>query len=484
MQLFVEPDNRHWRPANVGSPHRATFAALAQQHADRLGAATITTHQPLFATGHQAWLWHPGILAKLLATKSAATAHHAGWFHLVVDTDVNEALTLPLPLQHDQRLMLEKIVLGVQRKLIPTGAHAPVDVQAMRQSVLQALETWRDALSVDLAPLLQAIDHLAEVTCHTLAEQMTVLVQSMTQPWLGRWPVVFESQLSGWSYFHELLHQMRDDPKRCVQAYNQATQTHPGAGIPALRCDEQRIELPLWLMQRDKPRLRVFIQGTGTRAILIDEQRRTLDLPTLLTTDASLRLVPRALLLTAMLRSAGCDLFVHGRGGEHYDPVMEQWWADWQGSPLAPRVMVSADVTLDFAVPVAAPADLQRAIWWAHHLPHNVDRALQLHNGIANQKRVLLQQLATSTDRSEKARAFAQLHQLNTQLADDFAPLIQTSLTQVQQAQIGVANRGLARKRDWPVCWYPTATLQALANRLREGVSALSSPDAQPENTP
>ncbi len=468
MQLFVEPPIQHWQPLPNPSSHRIALTALSQQHAARLGSAGVDHTSPLPATGHQAWLWHPGIFAKLLATRAAAKAHQAGWLHLVVDTDVNDALTLPLPLQHDQRLTLEKIVLGAQRKLVPTGAHAPVDVHAMRQSVQQAVDTRREALCVDVTPLLQAIDQLAQVNCHSLAEQMTVLMQAMTQPWLGPWPMVFESQLAGWSYFHELMQMMRDDPGRCVQAYNQAAQAHPGAGITALRCDQQRIELPLWLMQRDKPRLRVFIQGAGASAKLIDEQRRGLVLDQLLTAESPTRLVPRALLLTAMLRSTGCDLFVHGRGGEHYDPVMEQWWADWQGSTLAPRVMVSADVTLDFAVPVAEPAQLHRAQWWAHHVPHNVDRALQLQNGLAVEKRALLQQLASSTDRIEKARVFAQLHAVNAQLADDFGGLIQASQMQVQQAQTGVMNRVLAHKRDWPLCWYPPAKLAALAMRLNQ----------------
>ena len=40
-------------------------------------------------------------------------------------------------------------------------------------------------------------------------------------------------------------------------------------------------------------------------------------------------LMPRALLLTLLLRSFACDLFVHGLGGEIYDPAMEAWVAPW-----------------------------------------------------------------------------------------------------------------------------------------------------------
>ena len=50
-------------------------------------------------------------------------------------------------------------------------------------------------------------------------------------------------------------------------------------------------------------------------------------------------------------------------------------------------------------------ADLDRALWWAHHVPHNVDRALALGNGEAAEKRELLAHMRDDQDRRRKAAA-------------------------------------------------------------------------------
>ena len=58
-------------------------------------------------------------------------------------------------------------------------------------------------------------------------------------------------------------------------------------------------------------------------------------------------LMPRALLLTALVRLGMCDLFIHGTGGLIYDRVTEQWFADWLGQAegsIAPMIGVTAAV--------------------------------------------------------------------------------------------------------------------------------------------
>ena len=468
MRVYVEPALNQWRPASLAPNHRPAVVAMSHAHASRLGTGVIPMSQPLIATGHQAWLWHPGILAKDMAAQAFACRHQAGWFHLVVDTDVHEALNLPLAVREGMRLRLEKLVLGRQHKLVPIGAHPPAEVAHMRQAVHQARSQWGDQLAVDLSKLQQAIEKLAQLDCRTLAEQMTVVQQHLIQPSVDPWPIVFASQLSGWACFGEWVNRMMADPHTCVRAYNQAVHEQPHSGMAVLRCDESRVELPLWLMSWDKPRLRVFADRSDSGFVLLDEQRRTVDVASALSAVATSRLVPRALLLTALLRSAGCDLFVHGKGGEHYDPVMERWWELWQPQPLAPMATVSADLHLSFDVPVNDRAAWQRAIWWAHHLPHNLDRVLHLQDEMAQEKQRLLGQLSTLSDRTKKAQAFARLHQLNGEWTQSFAPLVEQSREQVERHHAGLANLALAQKRDWPVAWYPQESLQTMHRYFQE----------------
>ncbi|MCA9274359.1 MAG: hypothetical protein KDA31_15085, partial [Phycisphaerales bacterium] len=49
----------------------------------------LPTDKPIIMTGHQAQLWHPGILAKLFAAQSVASQVGGVVVWLIVDMDTN-----------------------------------------------------------------------------------------------------------------------------------------------------------------------------------------------------------------------------------------------------------------------------------------------------------------------------------------------------------------------------------------------------------
>jgi hypothetical protein len=214
--------------------------------------------------------------------------------------------------------------------------------------------------------------------------------------------------------------------------------------------------------------------------------------------DGSARLAPRALLLTALARAHFCDLFIHGTGGGVYDQVMEAWWQQWVGTPLAPRVTVSADVFLPFDAPVADRDQYNRAVWNLHHLPHNLDRALNnppllrdnqpvddpsapsdgrpldpsslplSDQALIARKRQLLAAMDDDRDRPRRAAAFKEIHHINRVLGEAHPELLQRARADLERGRAGLANRHVAHRRDWCFALYPQRQLQDLDRAIAD----------------
>lgn len=376
------------------------------------------------ATGHQAFLWHPGILAKLLATQVAAERFGAKPLYLVVDQDAHDALTLELPGVEGDRLHVDTITLGSQQPDVPTG--------------------FQPAVAFDLSrvPPGRVRDALAAATGETLAQQMTHALLSLIEPVTGKFEVMYVSDLHSDSRYEALIGQMIDDARNCAEAYNGALRETGVHDVAPLQIRGERVELPLWSCLWMHRRDTLVVQGRNLPGHHIQ--------------DADL--LPKALALSAVMRSLYSDLFIHGLGGEVYDRATEAWWRNWRGESLHARAIATADLRLPFDhVPVATRDDLARAIWHRHHLRHNMAPA---------QKRVLLDRMAATGDRAERSNLFKQMHAFNDDaIAADPAPLADAE-AQIARARVGVANAVIAAKRDWCVGLYPVAELAKLRERI------------------
>lgn len=423
----------------------------------------------VIATGHQAWLWHPGILAKDLAAVSLAAGGRA--VHWVVDQDVHPALGLDVPvLTADGRLIAEHLELGRQLPDVPTGGCEPVppeDVVRKLDAYVERCSTANRRVLVDLSTVRRAWE--AGGGESSLARQVAGVVQRMrlqVDPSLSSLEIRFVSELVGENAFVELVRRMRGEAENCVRTYNRAVAEHPGAGIGPLRVERERVELPLWAVAKAKPRQRVFaeIVGSGAADLVLEDGRGV--------EEAGYTLAPRALALTATMRGGGlCDLFIHGKGGGVYDHVMEAWWSAWTGQSLAPMAVVSADVHLDLEAQTATLADVRRAVWRAHHLPHNLDRELNLDGQTAARKAELLATMDQDRDPRRRWRAFAEIHRINSDWAREYADETDQARRAVDRARLGVANAATAGRRDWCFGLYPRKMMADLAasvaDRLR-----------------
>jgi hypothetical protein len=173
-----------------------------------------------------------------------------------------------------------------------------------------------------------------------------------------------------------------------------------------------------------------------------------------------------------------CDLFIHGKGGWLYDRITEEWWREWAGEELAPMAVVSADVRMDFEAPVADRAAVDRAVWWAHHVPHNVDRATHADGPLAARKRDILAHMDDDRDPRRRAAAFAELHKINARLVEEHPDVIANARLDLERARTGLLNRQVAMKRDWFFGLYPPEKLEELRRSMADSARTASSPTA------
>ena len=456
MRITCQPPLRQWRPAFDASPDRAELIPLLVSHA----AGEPPRLDRVIATGHQAWLWHPGILAKDLALTGAARRLAAAAIHVVVDQDVLDALSLALPVCRDQHLDVFRVILAEHDAKVPTGCQAPVDAGAVVRALTGARDQWGKALLADIEPVIQAYDHTPP--CATLAEQTTAVLAHLMLPYTG--PVLWlqASRLERLTGFRQLVDQMLNDAHQCASCYNRAVAEHPEARIAPLKVAPDRVEMPLWVLTWQQPRRRVFADVSGAKPALVAPDGRPID------AGRGERLAPKALMLTAVMRSLCCDWFIHGRGGHVYDRATEHWWSQWAQQPLAPTALASADLPLSFDVPLSDQRALSAAVWWNHHLPHNVDRALQLSGRHVEQKRQLLDHMNDDRDRPRRAAAYAQIHTINRELVDQHPQALRDAGRRLERARIGLANRAVGMKRDWCFGIYDLSQLQMLAETFNQ----------------
>lgn len=441
-RLVIEPPPADWpEPA-------AARSTLAADHE--------AAPPPVFS-GHQAQLWHPGILAKDLVAAAAAERFHADARHLVVDQDAHAVWRLDVPRQDGDAVTADAVLLAPHRAAAPTGYQPPADPDTLKANLA--------SLPGDAGQrLADAIDHAAASEPATLARQVAAITARLAaaagdgaDP-----PRVFMTDLARGEAFRDLVLQMTRDPERCVRAYNAEAAKRPEAGIRPLSLTRELIELPLWACRWNQPRREVFVDVSDRRHRLVFEDGTPI--------GGDSDVLPRALAMTAYLRGGRIAMFVHGLGGGVYDRITEAWWERWRGEALAPSVVATADVVLDFDAPVADRSEVSAARWHRHHAPHNVDVLLGLDAPEVRRKWALLDHMDDDRDKARRSAAYFEIQAINQTLRRAHPGVVAAADRRLARARLGVVNAAVARRRDWPLPLYAPDALAELRSAVRARV--------------
>lgn len=415
-------------------------------------------------SGHQAAVWHAGIAAKWFAVTAATRDGAAAW--VIADQDANDARAWAFPDRDASGWLRRRSVAVVKAARYPE--QTPTGSQAASAPVAAAFEelgaSMRRALgAAEVDAGWGRIERL--LAEHAGAASLAEQVHAACAAALGEvepMPVIAvrASQLGRTTLLAELVRRMAAEPERCVAAYNAAAQEHPAARLRPLMMlpRSKRFELPLWRLAAGEPRRPVFSHEVGA-----------LDPATL---------APRALLLTGLMRLGACDLFIHGLGGEVYDPASERWLRSWLGDDAgepASSVTASATLRLPFADAAIDPARASDAL----ALPHRALTNPGLLGDAARQatKRTLLAAIddaRSRRDRRSAALLFQQLKGVEREaLKGEAAAAVIAQLgRQADEARSRAAQRPVVLERAWPWPLHSRGALEDLRHRIRAAFGA------------
>lgn len=465
--ITIEPSLSRWTSLpggdDRGRSHDHDHASLAELTRRELG---LPIDRPILATGHQPSFWHPGILAKYIAVNcvlrsAAGRVEQWSGLNVIVDQDVVDFASVDVPARGpDGSLIARRIAFA------PVDSAADVPVGRL-PAITPALPEVADL--AELPELTVGVRRMQQTMAHnraqpTAAAQVASALTELMVEFgdLAPLPTIMASDLMRTTLARTLISAMVSDAHRCAAAYNRAVAAHPAARVTPLAIRDDYVELPLWRLREDGPPQRV-------RAYDADAERWLSDAD-----PARPTLLPRALCMTALLRMAVCDLFVHGAGGAVYDRVMEQWIAEWNGWPLRPIAMTSATLRL----PLMSERDhrllvddglklARRRLRSLEHDPESADGEL-LHRPGPIKQRMLREIDGHSPGSRQRRAAFFAMHQELTSMRAARAAAMTLAAQETERISLLARDATVAQRRDWAFPLYPRKMLSELVSRIRD----------------
>jgi len=436
--ITIEPPASRWRGLALMGGTGET-----QQFREQLG---LPVDKPVVMSGHQAGIWHAGILAKLeaLVAFSEAIGAHPVW--LVVDQDDNDPTRIEYPALRDGELSRE--TWGLTEEPVAPGAP---NSQRDAISATDASKSGLDGVDAGLARMASALRERSGAS--SLAEQFAHAAMDLCGLECA---VLNATSLAATDAYTEVFRAMGSDAAGCARAYNAAAEARPDAGIRALTVDDDRAELPLWNI------------GGSFRKPVYGRDLEGLDVE---------QTAPKALLMTGLLRSFGCDLFIHGTGGagtdgaSGYDAVTDAWLESWRGeAPRARGVLVTATLTLDLGLDVPTEEEVERAQSLAHKAQH--DPSVVGDDASATRKQELVEKIEAAKAEGEKpAGLFREMQELLKSHRERNGEAIARLKDEAEAMSAKSAQSAIAHDRTWAFPLHSVETLAALRSQLGRALS-------------
>jgi hypothetical protein len=373
---------------------------------------------PLIATGHQAELHHAGVWAKNILISAAAAKLGGRAVHFAVDTDEPKHLLLRWP--GGSVPLTDDPALGRAAWSGMVAPPTPAHLDYVSDTFSSAASKWRFVPMV--GDVLSSLRQFSAKSAN-LSSALTESLQQFDSSLGLRYDAMLVSPITFSEPYLLLAHHILARADAFVADYNAALEDYrrqnriknPGRPMPNLRLSGDACEVPFWLdslASGTRSRATVF-RSAGAWVLKSDQDeefrfdpsadgwhsaQRLMDW----LRQQSLRLSPRALTLTAVLRLLLADNFVHGIGGAQYDQVLDAL-IERQFGIEPPRFAVTT-ATLYFPDAVGEPkVCLPCLVQEGHRLKHSI---------LGSDKMRLVHEIEAAPRRSlQRASLFAELHE-------------------------------------------------------------------------
>lgn len=455
----------------------ALAAAVSYTRALGIPVAVPPDDAVLLITGHQPFLFHPGVWIKHLLVSRLATDGAVG-VNMPVDSDTFEEIGADVPVLREGLQMVRATLLQAPPDVPYETARAPRE------------EEWRQFLD-RIAAQLQTLPQpevreifrgfAAEVGRIEGASDLGTFMTAARRRHEGERPYMElpVSQLAQSPEFRLFfLHILRDGARfaecynRHLDAYRARTNIRtPAQPFPNLEVSDDRVELPFWILHRGR-RQPCFaqVQNDGWRLWAGDASVGAISASADAEALGELAIRPRALTLTAFTRLCVADLFIHGVGGGRYDRATDAVMREYFEIDPPDYAVVTATLHLPLAEFNAMEERqvLQRRLL---ELRHNPDRVLRTPSArerdLIDEKWRLIASLdAGAMTRRERRQATQRIREINDLLARVLEEERVTTeqrladLATVTQASVAATHRG------YPFCFFSAKAVDDLVSAM------------------
>lgn len=333
---------------------REEVIGLAKTFTEELGLPLPSMEQnaPLLISGHQPYFYHPGILYKYRLLTLAANKGFQTLF-VTVDTEPCEGFPVRLPTFNGAYTRTGHLMHPSTTDEFYSDATADQN----------SLEAFREMAVKDLATLPQENfkrgirflnEHLGEPLPKKMRDLMILIRRSYSSGWQNS---VLELPLSSvcetdgfFKFAFDMLKragEIKTFFNETVSAYRREHHIRSKANpFPDLDKAGQAVETLFWCVKGAKRDPLFVKQADGKITLLLEKEIEVTDAEKLaeIVRSEGIRLWPRAVTVSIILRVFLGDLFIHGTGGAKYDLITDKLIEQLYG--LKPPAFVTASCSL------------------------------------------------------------------------------------------------------------------------------------------
>ncbi len=447
---------------------------------------TLGPSTPVLLAGHQPQLFHPGVWFKNFVLAGIARWHSGVAVNLAIDSDTIKTASLRVPSGTLAEPNVESVPLDRQTSEIPFEERAILDRACLESFGSRAAETIRPLVSDPLVREFWPLVAARSRECGNLGECVAQARHQQEGLWGTTTLEIPQSRVCGLPSFHwftcHLLAQLPrlwEQYNRSVADYRRTNRVRSAAHpVPDLAMEDDWLEAPFWIWDRDNPRRRrLFVRQRGDEILLSD--RQSIEHALALVPDGEadraaeqlaelaacgVRLRTRALVTTLFARLFLGDLFMHGIGGARYDQVTEALIERFFGVKPPGSMTLTATLRLPVNREVVTPDDARRVEHRLRELAYHPEGHLDDDGNaeaasLAGQKREWI--ATTPTPGGGKARCRA-IRQLNERLQPHVATKRADLLRQRERISTALHTEKILASRDYAFCLYPAESLRRL----------------------
>jgi hypothetical protein len=401
----------------------------------------LPDESPILVTAHQTELYHAGVWSKLALAAAVVGKIGAESLMIGVDTDAPKHLSLRWP-RFSMPITDDPHLAGAAWSGLVAGP-TPKHLGDLTAALDTAAEQW------PFKPM--AGEFLAEmkrlsIERPALSPQLTEAMQKLDWDLGLRHQSLIASPIFGSLPYLAITHHLLADAMKFGEIYNRALAEYrdahgirtPARPMPDLQILANSIEVPFWLDDlktgyRSRPHVIRDSKGwkltAGGQEFRLDPNADGWGAAEQLQRfmqERGMRLSPRALTLTMVIRLLVADQFIHGIGGGRYDQVTDQVIAKFFGIDPPDFAVTTATLYFPTAVGRMRPC-----------LPCLAHEGHQLRHRVLEEKKEDLVRLIDQSPRKspQRQKAYSMMHAMLAAAAPEHSRI------QDWQARVEEANR-------------------------------------------